>query len=46
VGGWRKETKEITKFGLYNVNSKVFIPVEYDVCPEYLNGYYKITSKG
>lgn len=46
VGGWRKETKEITKFGLYNVNSKVFIPVEYDVCPEYSNGYYKITSKG
>lgn len=46
VGGWRKETKEITKYGLYNINSKVSIPVEYDVCPEYSNGYYKITSKG
>ena len=38
--------KEIKKYGLYNVKSKVFIPAEYDVCPEYLNGYYKITSKG
>lgn len=46
VGGWRKETKEITKYGLYNVNSKVLIPVDYDVCPECTNGYYKITSKG
>ena len=46
VGGCRKETKEITKYGLYNINSKVSIPVEYDVCPEYSNGYYKITSKG
>lgn len=46
VGGWIKETKEITKYGLYNINSKVSIPVEYDVCPEYSNGYYKITSKG
>lgn len=46
VGEWRKETKEITKYGLYNINSKVFIPMEYDVCPEYTNGYYKIISKG
>lgn len=46
VGGWRKETKEITKYGLYNISNKVVIPVEYDVCPEYTNGYYKITSKG
>lgn len=45
-GGWRKETKEITKYGLYNASSKVFIPVEYDICPEYSNGYYKISSKG
>lgn len=46
VGRWRNETKEITKYGSYNFKSKVFIPVEYDVCPEYTNGYYKITSKG
>ncbi|WP_294539093.1 WG repeat-containing protein [uncultured Bacteroides sp.] len=46
VGGWRKETKEITKYGLYNIKSKVFIPVEYDVCPEYSDGCYKVTSKG
>lgn len=46
VGGWRKETKEIIKYGLYNVNSKVLIPAEYDVCPEYSNGYYKVISKG
>lgn len=46
LGGWRKETKEIIKYGLYNVNSKVLIPAEYDVCPEYSNGYYKIISKG
>lgn len=47
VGIWSKETKVITKYGLYNIKSKVFIPVEYDVCPEYYtNGFYKITSKG
>ena len=46
VGGLRKETKVITKYGLYNLKSKVFIPAEYDVCPEYTNGFYKITSKG
>ena len=46
VGGWRKETKEITKFGLYNVNSKVFIPVEYDTCPEYIDDFYRISNNG
>lgn len=46
VGGRITEKKEISKYGLYNVNSKVFIPVESDTCPEYLNGYYMITSKG
>lgn len=46
VAGWRNETKEIIKYGLYNVNSKVLIPAEYDVYPEYSNDYYKIISKG
>lgn len=46
ASGWRKETKEIIKYGLYNVKSKVLIPAEYDVCPEYSNGYYKVISKG
>lgn len=46
VGGWSEETKVITKYGLYNIKSKVFIPVEYDVCPEYTDGFYKISSKG
>lgn len=46
VGIWSKETKVITKYGLYNIKSKVFIPVEYDVCPEYYtNGFYKITGQ-
>lgn len=46
LGGWRKETKEITQYGLYNINSKVSIPVEYDVCPEYIEGFYKTSKNG
>lgn len=46
VGVWKKEMKEKIKYGLYNVNSKVYIPAEYDACPEYSNGYYKVISKG
>lgn len=46
VGGWKKETKEIIKYGLYNIESEVSIPIEYDVCPEYIDGYYKTSKNG
>ncbi len=44
VGGWRKETKEITKYGLYNIDSNVLIPAEYDLCPELNTNFYKTTN--
>lgn len=46
VNAWNRKTKEVTKYGLYNAESKISIPAEYDVCPEYADGFYKISSKG
>ena len=46
VNAWSRKTKEVTKYGLYNTESKISIPAEYDACPEYADGFYKITGKG
>lgn len=40
------EQKDKTKYGLYNFKDKVFIPAEYDICPEYKDGIYKVTTNG
>ena len=42
--GWNKSVKEVVKYGLYNIDSNVLIPAEYDLCPELNTNFYKTTN--
>ena len=43
---WYEETKQLTKYGLYNISTKLFIPAVYDLRPEPKEYFYKVSQDG